>query len=292
METDRQRPAERRLVKPVMLFMFSAFVLLGLKDFDWFTFALAVLVPFGIYAATLLLPRLFPADTLLLALVNFLCALGILTLYRTDPARGISQIYNYAIGVGVMVMGILYIRFWQRLKATVPMIAVAAVVFMALPVFFGEERNGAKAWIALFGVSFQPSEIVKLAQSITEEQRKEMHALQDIEPYEIVNVSYDSDTNFMKEEGYLTHLIGVLTTENNISDKLDKVPVEACTWAVFPNEGPFPSTLQQTMARIYSEWLPASDYEVINAPSFSFTKMNPHKKDHAYSKVWIPVQKK
>ena len=163
METDRQRPAERRLVKPVMLFMFSAFVLLGLKDFDWFTFALAVLVPFGIYAATLLLPRLFPADTLLLALVNFLCALGILTLYRTDPARGISQIYNYAIGVGVMVMGILYIRFWQRLKATVPMIAVAAVVFMALPVFFGEERNGAKAWIALFGVSFQPSEIVKLA---------------------------------------------------------------------------------------------------------------------------------
>ena len=136
------------------------------------------------------------------------------------------------------------------------------------------------------------NEIVKLAQSITEEQRKEMHALQDIEPYEIVNVSYDSDTNFMKEEGYLTHLIGVLTTENNISDKLDKVPVEACTWAVFPNEGPFPSTLQQTMARIYSEWLPASDYEVINAPSFSFTIMNPHKKDHAYSEVWIPVQKK
>lgn len=136
------------------------------------------------------------------------------------------------------------------------------------------------------------NEIVKLAQSITEEQRKEMHALQNIEPYEIVNASYDSDTNFMKEEGYLTHLIGVLTTESNISNKLDKVPVEACTWAVFPNEGPFPSTLQQTMARVYSEWLPSSNYEVINAPSFSFTKMDPHKKDYAYSEVWIPVRKK
>ena len=114
------------------------------------------------------------------------------------------------------------------------------------------------------------NEIVKLAESITDEQREEMHSLQNIEPYEIVNASYDADFNFLKEEGYLTHLIGVLTTENQVSEKLEKVPVEAYTWAVFPNEGPFPSTLQNTMAKIYSEWLPSSGYEVINAPHFSF----------------------
>ncbi|NMA01046.1 MAG: AraC family transcriptional regulator [Clostridia bacterium] len=136
------------------------------------------------------------------------------------------------------------------------------------------------------------NEIVKLAQSITQEQREEMHALKNIEPYEIVNASYEADFNFLKEEGYLTHLIGVLTTETKISDKLDVVPVNACTWAVFPNEGPFPSTLQETMAKTYSEWLPSSDYEVINAPSFSFTKMDKERKDYAYSEVWIPVQKK
>jgi len=70
------------------------------------------------------------------------------------------------------------------------------------------------------------------------------------------------------------------------------VPVAACTWAVFPNEGVFPSTLQNTMAKIYAEWLPSSDYEIINAPTFSFTKMDAHKKDYAYSEVWIPVRKK
>lgn len=135
-------------------------------------------------------------------------------------------------------------------------------------------------------------EIVKLAESITEEQKKEMHSLQNMEPYEIVNASYDADANFLREEGELTHLIGILTTENHVSDLLEKVTVEACTWAVFPNEGAFPSTLQNTMASIYSEWLPSSDYEVINAPSFSFTKMDKHKKDYAYSEVWIPVRKK
>jgi AraC family transcriptional regulator len=133
------------------------------------------------------------------------------------------------------------------------------------------------------------NEIVKLAMSITDAQKEEMHALQNIEPYEIVNASYDADAKFLKEEGYLTHLIGVLTTENQVSDQLVKVPVEACTWAVFPNEGTFPSTLQETMARIYAEWLPSSNYEVINAPTFSFTKMDKEKKDYAYSEIWIPV---
>lgn len=136
------------------------------------------------------------------------------------------------------------------------------------------------------------NEIVKLAMSITEEQRKEIHALKNMEPYEIVNASYEADANFLKEEGYLTHLIGVLTTEDNVSDLLDKVPVPACTWAVFPNEGPFPSTLQETMAKAYSEWLPSSNYELINVPTFSFTKMDENKKDYAYSEVWIPVRKK
>lgn len=134
--------------------------------------------------------------------------------------------------------------------------------------------------------------IVELAMGITEEQREEMHALQNMEPYQIVNASYDADAGFLKEEGDLTHLIGVLTTKEDVSGRLAKVRVEACTWAVFPNEGPFPETLQNTMARVYSEWLPASDYEVVALPAFSFTKMDETKKDHAYSEVWTPVRKK
>lgn len=46
--------------------------------------------------------------------------------------------------------------------------------------------------------------------------------------------------------------------------------MQAQFWAVFPNEGPFPFTLQNTMARIYSEWLPTSDDELAQSLSFSF----------------------
>ncbi len=134
--------------------------------------------------------------------------------------------------------------------------------------------------------------IVELAMSITPEQRAEMHALQNLEPFQVVNASYDADAGFLTEEGDLTHLIGVLTTNENVSEQLNKVRVEACTWAVFPNEGSFPDTLQNTMARIYAQWLPISDYEVINAPTFSFTIMDEQKNNYAYSEVWTPVRKK
>lgn len=136
------------------------------------------------------------------------------------------------------------------------------------------------------------NEIVELTQKITEAQWKKLHALQNIEPYEVVNVSYDSDTDFLEEKGQLTHLAGVLTTCDDISEPFDKVSMPALTWAVFPNEGPFPFILQDTMARIYSEWLSASDYELAFPFSFSFTKMCEHKENEAYSEIWIPVKHK
>lgn len=132
--------------------------------------------------------------------------------------------------------------------------------------------------------------IVELAESITEEQRTEMHRLKNVEPKQVINASYDADEKFMKEEGNLTHVIGVVTTEEDINPVLDTVNVDACTWAVFPNEGRFPATLQNTMARTYSEWLPSSNYELVDAPSFSFTLMDSEKENYAYSEIWIPVK--
>ncbi len=44
-------------------------------------------------------------------------------------------------------------------------------------------------------------------------------------------------------------MIGNLTTKNKVSVLLEKVQVKACTWAIFPNEEPFPSTLQETAAK-------------------------------------------
>lgn len=133
-------------------------------------------------------------------------------------------------------------------------------------------------------------EIIALAQSITGAQREEMHALKNVAPLEVVNASYAADYGFKEEKGGLTHLIGVLTTKE--PKLLTKKAVSAGLWAVFTAEGPFPETMQKTMAKIYSEWLPSVEYELIAKPNFSFTKMNTKKDKFAYSEIYIPIKEK
>ncbi|WP_338092508.1 AraC family transcriptional regulator [Staphylococcus pseudoxylosus] len=132
-------------------------------------------------------------------------------------------------------------------------------------------------------------EIVALAKSITNSQKEEMHQLQNIEPKEIVNVSYDADESFTKEQGELTHMIGVLTTESNPSEQLEILNFKASKWVVFENEGEYPNVLQDTYAKIYSEWLPNSEYELSALPMFSFTNFKDNEQDVAYSEIWVAI---
>ncbi|BBK27451.1 AraC family transcriptional regulator [Staphylococcus arlettae] len=133
------------------------------------------------------------------------------------------------------------------------------------------------------------NEIEELANNITSDQNKQMHYLQNIGPNEFINVSYNVDEDFTKEEGFLTHMIGVLTTENNISNQFDVINIDESKWVVFENEGEFPKVLQDTYAKIFSEWLPKTEYNLADIPMFSFSKFNDSNRETAYSEIWIAV---
>ena len=133
------------------------------------------------------------------------------------------------------------------------------------------------------------NEIEELANNITSDQNKQMHYLQNIGPNEFINVSYNVDEDFTKEEGFLTHMIGVLTTENNISNQFDVINIDESKWVVFENEGEFPKVLQDTYAKIFSEWLPKTEYNLADIPMFSFSKFNDSNRATAYSEIWIAV---
>ena len=66
--------------------------------------------------------------------------------------------------------------------------------------------------------------------------------------------------------------------------------VPALTWAVFPNDGPHPETMQQATARIYAEWLAEAPYELDGFRMFSFCDVRDD--GTAYSEIWVPVRRK
>ncbi|MBR1585396.1 MAG: FtsW/RodA/SpoVE family cell cycle protein [Clostridia bacterium] len=151
------------MLSAVMMFFFLGFLMLAVKDGSWQSFLLSVVVPAIIFLGTAGIPKLFPADKLLLTLTNFLCALGVLTLYRLSPQRGLAQAINYGVGVGAMLLCILLVRYIRHWKALTVLMMGGSLVLLALPLLIGTEQNGAKSWINFGGLSMQPSEMVKLA---------------------------------------------------------------------------------------------------------------------------------
>ena len=162
-KTSFRRDPGKLLSSTVMLFFFSAFLLLWLKDFAWQAFVLALAVPAMIWLGINFLPRLFPADKLLLSLTNFLCALGVLVLYATNPAYAYQQATYYGLGLVAMVVCIYLVRLIRHWRIPVLLMMPVSLVLLVLPLIIGRETNGARNWFYIGGLSVQPSEIVKLS---------------------------------------------------------------------------------------------------------------------------------
>ena len=162
-ERRKKRSPGRLLTGTVMLFYFSAFLLLFLKDLAWEGLALAVGVPVMIWLGVNLLPRLFPCDRLLLSLTNFLCALGVLVLYATKPAAAYRQLLYYGVGLIAMVLCIGMLRVIRSWRTPAMLLIPLSLAALLLPLAIGRETNGATNWIYIGSFSLQPSELVKLS---------------------------------------------------------------------------------------------------------------------------------
>ena len=75
------------LQSSLMLFQFSAFIILSLKTWppDLQALAFAVCLPAATYLLTRTIPKIWPIDSILLTLTLFLCSVSIVTL--KDIAR-------------------------------------------------------------------------------------------------------------------------------------------------------------------------------------------------------------
>ncbi|MBQ9251564.1 MAG: FtsW/RodA/SpoVE family cell cycle protein [Clostridia bacterium] len=153
----------RRLSLVVMLFFALAFLLLGARKNDSMGYTLALAVPAMIFVGTWVLPHLFPTDRLLMSLTNFLCALGVLLLYDTNPAYALQQVISYGVGLFAMILCIYFVRAMHTGRRIIWLIFVGSLALLSLPLLLGREINGAKNWITIGSFSLQPSELVKLS---------------------------------------------------------------------------------------------------------------------------------
>ncbi|MFC5261768.1 FtsW/RodA/SpoVE family cell cycle protein [Kribbella qitaiheensis] len=119
------------------------------------------------------------ADPVILPCAVLLNGLGVAMIHRVDlglaiaaEARGATprapaapqQITWTAVGIVLFLVVILVIRDHRRLQALTYTAGLAGLVLLILPLVpgLGADINGAKIWVRLLGMSFQPGEFAKL----------------------------------------------------------------------------------------------------------------------------------
>ncbi|MEO4052802.1 AraC family transcriptional regulator [Solibacillus sp. CAU 1738] len=134
-------------------------------------------------------------------------------------------------------------------------------------------------------------EITAMWKSLTMEKIGQLKKLSNVEPVGIIQASTNFSEGRMEEKGDLDQYIGVATTQE-CPENFSKLEVPALTWAIFESTGPFPTTLQETWGRIYSEWFPSSNYQVAEGPEILSIKTKDLTSPSVTSEIWIPVLKR
>ncbi|MBC9784066.1 AraC family transcriptional regulator [Heliobacterium chlorum] len=134
-------------------------------------------------------------------------------------------------------------------------------------------------------------EIAAMWKSLDEEMIKNLKNLSNVEPVGLISASANFSDGRMEEKGELDHYIGVASTRDCPSNFV-ALEVPALTWGVFEAIGPFPNTLQNVWGRIYSEWFPSSNYELVEGPEILWNEHKDVTSPNFRSQIWIPIIKK
>ncbi|MFD3334419.1 FtsW/RodA/SpoVE family cell cycle protein [Streptomyces sp. NPDC058700] len=106
------------------------------------------------------------ADPLLLPIAVLLNGLGLVLIYRLDletpgDQAAAPQLVWSTLGVALFIVVVLLLRDHRALQGYAYVSVAAALALMILPIFF-PAVNGAKIWIRIGGLSFQPGEFAKI----------------------------------------------------------------------------------------------------------------------------------
>jgi cell division protein FtsW (lipid II flippase) len=121
----------------------------------------------GLYFAAHLIARVTvpAADPYLLPMAGLLTALGVTEIYRLDPADAFRQGGWVVAGVILFGVTLLLLRDdYRRLESYKYLFGLGAVGLLALPALpiIGQTVNGARLWVRLGPLQFQPGELAKI----------------------------------------------------------------------------------------------------------------------------------
>ncbi len=122
---------------------------------------IALLVALSV-AWVMVQPAATRRDDVLPALAVLLSAVGLLLVARISPQLAHKQQYWLLVSLGLSIALGPAFTFFRRMAAFKYVWVLLCLVLFVMLILFGQEVNGAKLWIRLGSVQYEPVELIKL----------------------------------------------------------------------------------------------------------------------------------
>ncbi len=96
------------------------------------------------------------------AIAFFLCTMGMAAIAAVKPGEMVKQMIAMVMGLALFLTIGWALRDLERSKRLRYIAAIGGVGFLLFTLLFGKEFHGAKNWVVIAGMSFQPSELSKV----------------------------------------------------------------------------------------------------------------------------------
>ena len=160
-----ERRSAGALIALIIMFMLSACALLSFREgsFDVGVALFGLGGSFLILLAYNLAARIFRhIDRITLVICFFLASIGLVMLARLNMETALRQLIWFAIGTAVLFVIVAVIKHTHDFGKLNYVMMAGAVGLIAFAFLFARTIGGARNWVTVAGISFQPSEIAKV----------------------------------------------------------------------------------------------------------------------------------
>src|SRR5690606_1053079 len=115
-----------------------------------------------VYISSFLLLNLTTADNYIFLIVTILFSVGIIVISRINPQHGFKQIVWIGLGIVLFFATYFMIKKIKILKSWFIYYFFASIALFGMTLLLGERFKGPINWISIGGITFQPTEVIKI----------------------------------------------------------------------------------------------------------------------------------
>jgi cell division protein FtsW (lipid II flippase) len=101
-------------------------------------------------------------DYFLLPTTFFLFSIGMIEIFRLSSSLGERQLFSLYLSISLSILLLHSLRKNKWLESYSYLLGLLGIIFLTLLLFLGKEIRGARLWLKIESVSFQPGEISKI----------------------------------------------------------------------------------------------------------------------------------